>query len=55
MYMKAISIFGDTFMNIVNIRNNMADALNRVADQGERIVLERQGKPVAVACSRLVG
>ena len=34
-------------IGIAEIRNNMADALNRVAYQGERIVLERRGKGVA--------
>jgi len=38
-------------MNVVEIRNNLADALNRVAYQGERIVLERRGKGVAVLVS----
>ena len=34
-------------IGIAEIRNNMADALNRVAYQGERIILERRGKGVA--------
>ena len=34
-------------IGIADIRNNMADALNRVAYQGERIILERRGKGVA--------
>jgi prevent-host-death family protein len=34
-------------VGIAKIRNNLADALNRVAYQGERIVLERRGKGVA--------
>jgi prevent-host-death family protein len=34
-------------VGIAEIRNNLADALNRVAYQGERIVLERRGKGVA--------
>jgi prevent-host-death family protein len=34
-------------ISIAEIRSNMADALNRVAYQGERIVLERRGKPFA--------
>ncbi len=39
---------GETMkIGIAEIRNNMADALNRVAYQGERIVLERRGKGVA--------
>ena len=36
-------------IGIAEIRNNMADTLNRVAYQGERIVLERRGKGVHVA------
>lgn len=38
-------------IGIADIRNNMADALNRVAYQGERIVLERRGKGVAAIVS----
>lgn len=38
-------------MGVAEIRNNMADALNRVAYQGERIVLERRGKGVAAIVS----
>jgi prevent-host-death family protein len=38
-------------MRVVDIRNNLADALNRVAYGGERIVLERRGKGVAVLVS----
>ncbi len=38
-------------VGIAEIRNNLADALNRVAYQGERIVLERRGKGVAVLVS----
>ena len=34
-------------IGVAEIRNNMADALNRVAYQGERIILERRGKGVA--------
>lgn len=34
-------------MNIVAIRSRLADTLNRVAYQGERVVLERRGKGVA--------
>ena len=37
--------------SIVDIRNNLADTLNRVAYTGERIVLERRGKPVAAIVS----
>lgn len=38
-------------MKVVDIRANLADALNRVAYAGERIVLERHGKGVAVLVS----
>lgn len=38
-------------MNIGEIRNNLADAINRVAYTGERIVLERRGKGVAALVS----
>ena len=41
----------DRSMNIVEIRKNMADALNRVAYRGDRIVLERRGKGVAALVS----
>lgn len=34
-------------IGVAEIRSNMADALNRVAYQGERIILERRGKGVA--------
>ena len=38
-------------VGIAKIRNNLADALNRVAYQGERVVLERRGKGVAAIVS----
>ena len=38
-------------MNVADIRNNLADAINRVAYAGERIVLERRGKGVAALVS----
>lgn len=38
-------------MNVVDIRNNLADAINRVAYAGERIILERRGKSVAALVS----
>ena len=38
-------------MKVVDIRNNLADALNRVAYGGERIILERRGKGVAALVS----
>jgi PHD/YefM family antitoxin component YafN of YafNO toxin-antitoxin module len=38
-------------MSLVNFRETMADPINRVMYQGERIVLERHGKGVAVVVS----
>jgi prevent-host-death family protein len=38
-------------VGIADIRNNLADALNRAAYQGERVVLERRGKGVAAIVS----
>jgi prevent-host-death family protein len=38
-------------INVVNIRARLADTINRVAYQGERVVLERRGKGVAVLVS----
>ncbi len=38
-------------MNVVDIRNNLADAINRVAYANERIILERRGKGVAALVS----
>jgi prevent-host-death family protein len=38
-------------INVVNIRSRLADTINRVAYQGERVVLERRGKGVAVLVS----
>jgi prevent-host-death family protein len=38
-------------MTVVDIRNNLADAINRVAYAGERIILERRGKGVAALVS----
>ena len=34
-------------MKVADIRNNLADAINRVAYGRERIILERRGKKVA--------
>ena len=34
-------------MKIADIRNNLADAINRVVYTKERIILERRGKKVA--------
>ena len=38
-------------VSISAIRDNLADALNRVAYGGERVILERRGKAVAVLVS----
>ncbi len=38
-------------VGVAEIRNNLADTLNRVVYQGERIVLERRGKGVAAIVS----
>lgn len=38
-------------INVVNIRSKLADTINRVAYQGERVVLERRGKGVAALVS----
>ena len=38
-------------LGIAEIRSNMADALNRVIYAGERVVLERRGKPAAAIVS----
>ncbi len=38
-------------IGVAEIRNNFADALNRVAYGGERVVLERRGKGVAALVS----
>ena len=38
-------------MKVADIRNNLADAINRVAYAGERIILERRGKSVAALVS----
>ena len=38
-------------IGIAEIRNNLADALNRVIYTGERVVLERRGKPAAAIVS----
>lgn len=38
-------------IGVAEIRNIMADALNRVAYHGERIILERRGKGVAAIVS----
>lgn len=33
--------------NVVDVRNTFSDYLNRASYQGERIIIERRGKPVA--------
>lgn len=38
-------------MGIAEVRTNMAEALNRVVYQGERVILERRGKGVAAIVS----
>lgn len=38
-------------VNIVKIRSNLADTINRVAYQGERVILQRRGKGVAAMVS----
>jgi prevent-host-death family protein len=54
MYKNAFKyIIGGCLVNvsISAIRDNLADALNRVAYGGERVILERRGKAVAVLVS----
>jgi len=38
-------------IGVAEIRNNLADALNRVAYSGERVILQRRGKGVAALVS----
>ncbi len=38
-------------MSIVEVRANLSEALNKVAYAGERIVLEKHGKPAAALVS----
>jgi len=38
-------------LSITTVRDNLADALNRVAYGGERVVLKRRGKGVAALVS----
>jgi prevent-host-death family protein len=40
-----------TTLSIVEARNSLADAINRVSYGGERVVFARRGKPVAVLVS----
>ncbi len=48
---SAIQRVGEMNIGVAEIRNNMADTLNRVAYQGERVILERRGKGVAAIVS----
>jgi prevent-host-death family protein len=38
-------------VSIAKVRNSLADALNRAAYAGERVILERRGKPIAALVS----
>ncbi|MBI2478466.1 MAG: type II toxin-antitoxin system Phd/YefM family antitoxin [Planctomycetia bacterium] len=38
-------------VSIREVRDNLADVLNRASYRGERIILERRGKPVAAIVS----
>lgn len=38
-------------ISITEVRDNLADALNRVAYGGERVILQRRGKGVAALVS----
>lgn len=40
-----------TTLSIVEARNNLAEAINRVTYGGERVVFARRGKPVAALVS----
>ena len=40
-----------TTLSIVDARNSLADAINRVSYAGERIVFTRRGKPAAALVS----
>lgn len=40
-----------TTLSIVEARNHLADAINRVSYGGERVVFARRGKPVAALVS----
>ena len=37
--------------NVVDVRNTFSEYLNRASYQGQRIVIERRGKPVAALVS----
>ncbi len=38
-------------VSVAEVRNNLAEALNRAAYGGERVILERRGKPLAALVS----
>jgi prevent-host-death family protein len=38
-------------LSIVGLRANLGDVVNRAAYGGQRVVLERRGKPIAVVVS----
>jgi prevent-host-death family protein len=38
-------------VNVVDVRNTFSEYLNRASYQGQRIVIERRGKPVAALVS----
>ncbi|MCC7409242.1 MAG: type II toxin-antitoxin system Phd/YefM family antitoxin [Phycisphaeraceae bacterium] len=40
-----------TKMSIIEARENLSDVLNRVSYAGERVLLERRGKPTAALVS----
>ncbi len=40
-----------TTLSIAEVRNNLAEAINRVSYGGERVVFARRGKPVAALVS----
>ena len=48
-----LCMIGESAMeiSITEIRDNLADALNRVAYGGERVILQRRGKGVAALVS----
>jgi len=51
MYITAFKEMMSMTVNIVKIRSNLADTINRVAYQGERVILQRRGKGVAAMVS----
>ena len=38
-------------LSVVDLRNNTSDTINRVAYGGERVILERRGKPAVAIVS----